>query len=144
VVKGYSYNGTVAPAFTNFYGLYDRYYSHDGDDWALPDRWITPPDSFDLDTPLNIVSTNDISGGSSGSPLLNKDLEIVGVIFDSNMQALPNEYLYREREARAISVDVRGIVEALDDMYGATRLVQELTGGKQERATAQAPSSAGE
>jgi len=116
VVKGYSYNGTVAPAFTNFYGLYDRYYSHSPEDWALPDRWITPPDSFDLDPPLNIVSTNDISGGSSGSPLLNKDLEIVGVIFDSNMQALPNEYLYRDREGRAISVDVRVIAATNKDL----------------------------
>mgnify|MGYP000055269676 CR=1 FL=1 len=127
VVKGYDYNGTTAPAYTNFYGLYDRYYSHGQEDWALPDRWITPPDSFDLETPLNIVSTNDISGGNSGSPLLNEDLEIVGVVFDSNMEALPNEYLYRDRAARAISVDVRGIVEALRDMYGAERLVDEIT-----------------
>lgn len=130
VVKGYSHNGSKAPAFTNFYGLYDRYYSHNRSEWTLPDRWVTPPDSFDLETPLNVVSTNDISGGSSGSPLLNGDLEIVGVAFDSNMQALPNEYLFRDREARAISVDSRGILEALDDMYGAKRLVREITGGK--------------
>jgi hypothetical protein len=128
VVKGYTYNGTSAPPFTNFYGLYDRYYSHSGTDWALPERWVEPPDSLDLDTPLNLVSTNDISGGSSGSPLLNSDLEVVGVVFDSNMQALPNDYLYRDREGRAISVDVRGILEVLDDVYGATRLVQEVTG----------------
>jgi len=142
VVKGYPYNGSIAPAYTNFYGLYDRYYSHSGEDWALPDRWITPPDSFDLNTPLNIVSTNDISGGSSGSPLLNKDLEIVGVIFDSNMQALPNEYLFRDREARAISVDVRGILEALDDIYGTTRLIREITGGPRSDEVVQASSSA--
>lgn len=127
IVKGYSYNGTTAPAYTNFYGLYDRYYSHAQEDWALPERWISPSDSLNLETPLNIVSTNDISGGNSGSPLLNKNLEIVGVIFDSNMEALPNEYLYRNQSARAISVDVRGIVEALRDMYGATRLVREVT-----------------
>jgi hypothetical protein len=72
------------------------------------------------------VSTNDISGGNSGSPLLNADLEVVGVIFDSNMEALPNEYLYRTRSARAISVDGRGIVEALRDLYGAERLVDEI------------------
>jgi len=128
VVKGYPYNGTTAPAYTSFYGLYDRYYSHRRSDWELPDRWVAPPDSFDLETPMNVVSTNDISGGSSGSPLLNKDLEVVGVVFDSNMEALPNEYLYRDREARAISVDVRGILEALDDMYGATRIVREVAG----------------
>ena len=128
VVKGYSFNGTAAPPFTNFYGMYDRYYSHNRNDWALPERWVTPPDSFDLETPLNLVSTNDISGGSSGSPLLNSDLEIVGVVFDSNMQALPNDYLFRDQKGRSISVDVRGILEALDDMYGANRLVQEVTG----------------
>lgn len=141
VVKGYPYNGTVASAFTNFYGLYDRYYSHSHDDWSLPDRWVTPPDSFDLETPLNLVSTNDISGGNSGSPLLNKDLEIVGVVFDSNMEALPNEYLYRDRDARAISVDVRGILEVLDDMYGATRLVREVTGEGRSSGDVQAASS---
>ena len=119
VVKGYRYNGTTAPAHTNFYGLYDHYYSHGGSDWALPERWLSPPDAFDLETPLNLVSTNDISGGSSGSPLLNDDLEVVGVVFDSNMEALPNEYLYRDKAARAISVDVRGIVEALRDVYEA-------------------------
>jgi hypothetical protein len=73
------------------------------------------------------VSTNDISGGNSGSPLLNEDLEVVGVVFDSNMEALPNEYLYRDRSARAVSVDVRGIVEALRDVYEADRLVDEIT-----------------
>ena len=141
VVKGYSFNGTEAPPFTNFYGMYDRYYSHSGSDWALPERWVTPPDSFDLETPFNLVSTNDISGGSSGSPLLNRDLEIVGIVFDSNMQALPNDYLYRNQRGRAISVDVRGILEALDDMYGATRLVREVTG--EEAVKDGQPSAAG-
>jgi hypothetical protein len=127
VVRGYDYNGTQAPAHTNFYGLYDRHYSHGQEDWALPERWASPPAALDLATPLNLVSTNDISGGNSGSPLLNKNLEVVGVVFDSNMDALPNEYLYRNRSARAISVDVRGIVEALRDLYEADRLVEEIT-----------------
>ena len=141
VVKGYTYNGSSAPPFTNFYGLYDRYYSHSGTDWSLPERWVNPPDSLDLDTPLNLVSTNDISGGSSGSPLLNSDLEVVGLVFDSNMQALPNDYLYRDREGRAISVDVRGILEALDDVYGATRLVREVTGEGRAAAAPQPSAS---
>jgi len=141
IVKGYPFNGMVAPPFTNFYGMYDRYYSHNRNDWALPERWITPPDSFDLATPLNLVSTNDISGGSSGSPLLNSDLEIVGVVFDSNMEALPNDYLFRNKRGRAISVDVRGILEALDNMYGATRLVREVTGDG--TATGNEPSATG-
>ncbi|MFB6098043.1 MAG: S46 family peptidase, partial [Salinibacter sp.] len=83
-VKSYPYNGTTAPPFTNFYGLYDRYYSQNEGAWSLPPRWINAVDSLDLGTPLNLVSTVDISGGSSGSPLLNKDLELVGVVFDSN------------------------------------------------------------
>jgi len=142
VVKGYSYNGTTASAHTTYYGLYDRYYSHGGNDWALPERWLSPPDAFDLDTPLNLVSTNDISGGSSGSPLLNQDLEIVGVVFDNNMEALPNQYLYRDRAARAISVDVRGIVEALREMYEADRLVEEIT--RHSASTAQDPAGEAE
>ncbi len=141
VVKGYPYNGSRAAPFTTFYGLYDRYFSHNRADWELPESWIMPPGSFDLATPLNLVSTNDIAGGSSGSPLLNEDLEIVGVVFDSNMQALPNTFLYRDREARAISVDVRGIVEALDEMYGAARLLEELREDKSSMADGQPPSS---
>lgn len=128
-VKSYRYNGTVAPAFTNFYGMYDRYFSHSESAWDLPQEWVRAFDSIDLGTPLNLVSTNDISGGSSGSPLLNQDLEVVGLIFDSNVEALPNEYLYRRQGARAISVDVRGILEALRSVYDADRLVQEVTTG---------------
>lgn len=126
-VQAYRYNGTKAPPFTNFYGLYDRYFSHNQEAWSLPRQWITATDSLDLGTPLNLVSTVDISGGSSGSPLLNKDLEVVGVVFDSNMEALPNQYLYRTRGARAVAVDGRGILEALRTVYGADRLVDELT-----------------
>lgn len=130
IVKGYEYNGSKASPYTNFYGMYDRHHAHDAEAWSLPRRWRTPPNTFDLGTPLNLVSTNDISGGNSGSPLLNEDLEIVGVVFDSNMEALPNEYLYRNQTARAISVDVRGIVEVLQDLYGATRLLKEIRGAQ--------------
>jgi hypothetical protein len=126
-VQSYRYNGTKAPPFTNFYGLYDRYYSHNEGAWSLPAEWITAADSLDLGTPLNLVSTVDISGGSSGSPLLNEDLQVVGVLFDSNMEALPNQYLYRTQGARAVAVDGRGILEALRTVYEADRLVEELT-----------------
>ena len=126
-VQSYRYNGTVAPSFTNFYGLYDRYFSHNQEAWSLPEQWVAAADSLDLGTPLNLVSTVDISGGSSGSPLLNSDLEVVGVVFDSNMEGLPNEYLYRNRAARAVAVDVRGILEALRTVYDADRLAQEIT-----------------
>ena len=126
VVKGYQYNGTSAPAHTNFYGLYDRHYAHEKEGWDLPAQWLPPPPELDLGTPLNLVSTNDISGGNSGSPLLNKDLEVVGVVFDSNIEALPNEYLYRTNAARAVSVDARGIIEVLRSVYEADRLVEEI------------------
>lgn len=126
-VHGYRYNGTMAPPFTTFHGLYDRHAAHNQEAWALPPRWQTAVDSLELGTPLNLVSTVDISGGSSGSPLLNADQEVVGVVFDSNVEALPNEYLYRTRGARAVAVDARGILEALRTVYDADRLVQELT-----------------
>ena len=130
-VQPYRYNGTTAPPFTTFNGLYDRYFSHNQEAWSLPAQWVTAADSLDLGTPLNLVSTVDITGGSSGSPLLNEDLEVVGVVFDSNMEALPNQYLYRNQSARAVAVDARGILEALRTVYDADRLVQELTSNEQ-------------
>ena len=128
-VKGYDYNGTIAPAFTTFYGLYDHYYAyHDFSlEWDLPERWLSPPESMDLSVPINLVSTNDITGGNSGSPLLNTDLEIVGLVFDGNIESLPNVYVFSDRAARAVSVDSRGILEALEHIYDADRLVAEVT-----------------
>ncbi|HHP7236808.1 MAG TPA: S46 family peptidase [Longibacter sp.] len=137
-IAGYEYNGTRAGAFTNYYGLYDHYYSYGNRNWTLPKRWVDRPDDLDLETPLNLVSTNDITGGNSGSPLLNKDLEVVGLVFDSNIEALPNEFLYTTAKARAVSVDARGIVEALRDIYGADRIVTELLEGRLADSDAQA------
>lgn len=127
VVQGYSYNGTEAPPFTTFYGMYDRHFSHRGrEEWDLPPRWKNPPAEFDLGTPLNLVSTNDIIGGNSGSPLINLRGEIVGVIFDGNIESLPGDFIYTTETARAISVHSAGILEALRDLYRAQRLVNEL------------------
>lgn len=128
VVRGYRYNGTMAPPYTTFYGLYDHYYSYGpGSEWDLPERWLTPPDGFELATPVNFVSTADITGGNSGSPVINEQQEIVGLIFDGNIESLVGDYIYLEEGVRAVSVDARGMLEALDDMYGADRLVLELT-----------------
>ena len=139
VVSGYSYNGTQAPYQTTFFGLYDHYHTYGPrSEWDLPDRWLSPPANFDLSTPLNVVSTNDITGGNSGSPLLNSNLEIVGLIFDGNIESLPNQYMYSDVSARAISVDARGILEVLDDMYDADRLVLELTRGEVVSSEAEA------
>jgi hypothetical protein len=130
VVKGYEYNGTLAPTHTTFYGLYDRFYAHSGTEWDLPMRWLSPPSSFDLSTPLNFVLTADIIGGNSGSPVVNRNLELVGLIFDGNIESLPGDYIYDPRTNRAVAVDTRGILEALDDIYDADRIVLELTSGR--------------
>ena len=131
VVSGYPYNGTLAPAHTTFHGLYDRHYSNPGaDEWALPERWRSPSADFDLSTPLNFVSTADIIGGNSGSPVVNRDLEIVGLVFDGNIQSLPGDYIYMPELNRSVAVDARGILEALRDIYGAAWIAEELTTGR--------------
>ena len=128
VVQGFSYNGTFASPFTSYYGLYDHYYSYGPDsDWALPPRWQSPPSSFSMSVPLNFVSTNDIIGGNSGSPVLNTELELVGLVFDGNIESLAGNYIYLPDTARSVSVDARGILEALDEIYDADRMVLELT-----------------
>ena len=134
VVKGYNYNGTEAPPYTTFFGLYDHYYSYRGseigEEWDLPERWLNPPAAFDLSTPANIVSTNDIIGGNSGSPVVNQNLEVVGLVFDGNIESLPSAYIFTTDVNRTVSVDARGILEALDSMYDMDRLVLELTTGQ--------------
>lgn len=139
VVQGYDYNGTRAPAFTTIYGLYDRHYSNLGyDDWALPERWLNPPGTLDLATPLNFVSTADIIGGNSGSPVLDEDLEVVGVVFDGNTESLPGDFIYLPEVNRAVTVDVRAILEALERIYDSDRLVVELTTGRLVETEAEA------
>jgi hypothetical protein len=134
VVSPYEYNGTVAPVYTTFYGLYDHFHSYGADsDWRLPERWITPPSGFDLSTPMNFVSTADIIGGNSGSPVINSTLELVGVAFDGNIESLPGDYIYLPEKNRAVAVDARGMLEALEDIYGARRLVEELRSGQRAR-----------
>ncbi|MFC2093860.1 S46 family peptidase [Bacteroidota bacterium] len=131
VIKPYDYNGTVTPTKTTFYGMYDRYYSFNKEfPWTLPDRWINPPPEFDLETPLNFVSTNDISGGNSGSPVINQYGEIIGVAFDGNIESLSGDFIYTSETGRTVSVDSEGMMEAIRDLYKATRLSEELKNGK--------------
>ncbi len=132
VVKGYRYNGTKAPVNTTFHGMYDRYYSFPGEEgWAMPDRWKNPPAEFNMATPCNFVSTCDIIGGNSGSPIVNKNLEVVGLVFDGNIESLPGDYIFAEdRGNRTVSVHSSGILEMLRHIYKATRIADELKQGK--------------
>ncbi|MCH8524708.1 MAG: S46 family peptidase [Balneolales bacterium] len=131
VVARYAYNGTVAPAFTTFYGLYDRYHSHVGEpEWDLPNLWKRPSITLDLSTPINFVSTNDIIGGNSGSPVVNIHLEVVGLAFDSNIEGMgSSDFILDDRSARAVNVDARGMLESLRHVYQAERLVREISTG---------------
>lgn len=131
VVEGFPYNGTVAPPITTFYGMYDRYYSFNKEyPWNLPERWLNLPADFDLSTPYNFVSTNDIIGGNSGSPVINKKAEVVGLAFDGNIQSLPGNFIFRTEENRTVSVHSQGMWEAIDKVYKMKRLSYELKNGK--------------
>jgi hypothetical protein len=131
VVKGYEYNGTVAPPITTFYGAYDRYYSFGTKDpWKLPERWLNPPVTFKMNTPNNFVSTNDIVGGNSGSVVVNKDLQVVGLIFDGNIESLPGYIIYDDARNRAVSVHSAGLLEGLEQIYKTDRIAKELRSGR--------------
>jgi len=125
----YPYNGTIAQPFTTFYGMYDRSAGFNGvEPFNLTTRWVANRDSIDLATRFNVAGTPDIIGGNSGSPVINKNAEVVGLIFDGNIEMLPNRFLYTERVARSVWVDSRAIIEALRHVYGAGALANEMTG----------------
>lgn len=130
VVKGYAYNGTQAPIITTFAGLYDRNYSFgDKGPWQLPARWKNPPAAL-LRQPMNFITTNDIIGGNSGSPMINKNREAVGLVFDGNMESLPGSFIFVPDANRSVSVHAGGMVAAMRYIYKADRLVNELTAGR--------------
>ena len=105
-------------------GLYEKMSGEDP--YVLPKRFTQRKRQVKRDTPYNLVSTNDITGGNSGSPLINRAGEIVGIIFDGNIHSLVNDFQYSETQSRAVSVDARGIMEALQKLYRAQRVVTEL------------------
>jgi hypothetical protein len=131
VVKGYVEDGKKVPFETDFTGMYARSKDHDNKEpFDLPERWLKAKDKLNLKTPFNFVSTNDIIGGNSGSPVINKEGEFVGIIFDGNIQSLVLDFVFDEVIARAVSVHSSGIIEALRKVYGADSLADELTGAK--------------
>ena len=130
-VDGFPYNGTIAPPFTTFYGLYDRAASFSNQPpFDLTPKEAAGRDKLDLATPLNFVSTGDIIGGNSGSPVVNKDGELVGLIFDGNIESLAGDFVYDGSKNRAVAVHSAGMIEALRKLYGAGALADELEGKK--------------
>jgi len=129
VVKGYPMNGTQAPPMTTFYGLYDRAYSFGLKfPYNLPARYLERRTRLDLAGPVDFVSTCDIIGGNSGSPVVNKQGELVGLIFDGNIEGLVGDYVYYEVNNRAVAVHSGAIIEVLRDLYDASSLADELEG----------------
>jgi hypothetical protein len=130
-VKGFPYNGTIAPPFTTFYGLYDRAASFGNQPpFDLTPKEAANRDKLDLSTPFDFVSTGDIIGGNSGSPVVNKDGELVGLIFDGNIESLAGDFVYDDTKNRAVAVHSAGMIEGLRKLYGADALADELQGKK--------------
>ena len=130
-VKGYTVDGKAIPPFTTIEGAFEHAAKHGNTPpYELPPSWVEAKKRgrLNLATPLNFVSTADIIGGNSGSPVVNRDLEVVGLIFDGNIQSLVLDFGFDDKVARAVSVDSRAIVEALKKVYRADALVNELTG----------------
>ena len=136
-VKGYQENGKAIPFATNLGGAYEHAAEHNNQPpYNLPQSWMDAKSKLDLKTPFNFVSTADIIGGNSGSPTVNKKGEVVGIIFDGNIESLSWNFAFSDTQGRAVSVDSRGIQEALRKIYGATALADELLGKKAEAAKA--------
>ena len=131
-IKGYEYNGTLAPGKVTYYGLWDRYNSFDKSTypWGLHEKWKTPPVELDLRTAIGFASTNDIVGGNSGSSMINRNKEVIGLVHDGNLESLAGTYIFLEQENRAVATDSHGLMEALKYVYKTEALVKELLTGK--------------
>ena len=131
VVKGYEEDGKPVPALTTLGSLYERAKEMKNQPpFDLPPLWEKRKAGLNLKTPFNFVSTADIIGGNSGSPVVNRAGEFVGIIFDGNLQSLPWDYVFSDKQGRATSVHSAAILEALNKVYGAKELARELLNGR--------------
>jgi len=126
-VKGYVENGQPVLPWTTIGGAFEHESNHGAKKpWSLPSKWHARKERLDLDTPFNFVCTADIIGGNSGSPVINRNAELVGVIFDGNIQSLTGRYFYSDEVARAVSVHSSVVLESLRKIYDAEKLANEL------------------
>jgi hypothetical protein len=124
----------AVPAFTSFAGLYQRAAERRGQEgFELPPSWIRAKDRLSPGTPFNFVCTADIIGGNSGSPVVNREGQLVGLIFDGNLPSLVGDFVYDVRANRAVAVDSRALVEAIRVVYGADGLAKEITGSENSK-----------
>jgi hypothetical protein len=130
LVKGYEYNGTIAPWATTLYGLFARGAEFgNAYPFDVPQPWLDAEAKLDLTKRVCFVSTNDIVGGNSGSAVVDKELRVVGLVFDGNIESLPNDFYYTQERARAVSVHTDAIEAALQHVYGMGRVLDELRAG---------------
>ena len=133
-VKGYEENGVHVPFQTTLDGLYQRGQEHKNQPpFDIPARWLQRKGKLNLKTPFNFVCTADIIGGNSGSPVVNRKGEFVGIIFDGNIQSLVLDFAFTDKQARAVSVCSPAILEALRKVYDAKEIADELTGAGRKR-----------
>ncbi|MBK8793588.1 MAG: S46 family peptidase [Holophaga sp.] len=132
-VDTYPANGTLTQPFTTFMGLFDRHLGWGGNEtkalqgeWTLPQRWLDRMDKLDLKTPLNFAHAVDTTGGNSGSPVVNRKGELVGLLFDGNIEGNAGRYFYDPKVNRSVSVDARAIVEALVKVFDAQPIADEI------------------
>jgi hypothetical protein len=137
-VKGYKENNRKIKPYTYFAGLYERAEQHNHKQpYKLPTSWVEKRSALNLQTPFNFVTSNDTIGGNSGSPVINKNAELVGLLFDGNIQSLVGNFIYDEKQNRSVHVDSCGMIEALRKVYGANEVADELTAVLKSKAQAQ-------